>query len=77
MRHPWRSFLLLQVRLSVNANELSVLSVLIDKKTRDKTTKKLAIFLSSPSRNGLTHAEMAKLWKGIFYCAYDPQPVAG
>ena len=47
---------------------------MIDKKTRDKTTKKLAVFLSAPSRNGLTHAEMAKLWKGIFYCAYDPQP---
>ncbi|KAI0720137.1 Nop52-domain-containing protein [Fomitopsis betulina] len=39
-----------------------------DKKTRDKATKQLASFLSEPSRDGLPQAEMAKLWKGIFYC---------
>lgn len=42
--------------------------VSIDKKTRDKATKRLTAFLSDPSRDGLSHAEMAKLWKGIFYC---------
>ncbi|OCH96436.1 Nop52-domain-containing protein [Obba rivulosa] len=39
-----------------------------DKKTRDKAVKNLAAFLSDPSRDALPNAEMAKLWKGIFYC---------
>ncbi|OJA19572.1 rRNA processing [Rhizopogon vesiculosus] len=39
-----------------------------DKKTRDKAVKKLAAFLSSESGNVLPDLEMAKLWKGIFYC---------
>ncbi|KAI0334375.1 Nop52-domain-containing protein [Cubamyces sp. BRFM 1775] len=39
-----------------------------DKKTRDKAIKSLAAFLSDPSRDVLPKAEMAKLWKGIFYC---------
>jgi len=39
-----------------------------DKKTRDKAIKGLATFLSDPSRDGLPKSEMAKLWKGIFYC---------
>ncbi|KAI8995285.1 Nop52-domain-containing protein [Trametes punicea] len=39
-----------------------------DKKTRDKAIKNLAAFLSDPSRDVLPRSEMAKLWKGIFYC---------
>ncbi|KAI0361012.1 Nop52-domain-containing protein [Trametes cingulata] len=39
-----------------------------DKKTRDKAIKNLAAFLSDPSRDALPQSEMAKLWKGIFYC---------
>ncbi len=39
-----------------------------DKKTRDKAIKSLAAFLSDPSREALPKAEMAKLWKGVFYC---------
>ncbi|CDO73074.1 hypothetical protein BN946_scf185007.g128 [Trametes cinnabarina] len=39
-----------------------------DKKTRDKAIKSLAAFLSDPSRDVLPKSEMAKLWKGIFYC---------
>ncbi|KAI0828946.1 Nop52-domain-containing protein [Trametes gibbosa] len=39
-----------------------------DKKTRDKAIKNLAAFLSDPSRDALPKADMAKLWKGIFYC---------
>lgn len=38
-----------------------------DKKTRDKAVKSLAAFLSS-ARQPLPKLEMAKLWKGIFYC---------
>lgn len=39
-----------------------------EKKTRDKAVKNLAAFLSSDSENVLPDLEMAKLWKGIFYC---------
>ncbi|KAK7686731.1 hypothetical protein QCA50_010331 [Cerrena zonata] len=39
-----------------------------DKKTRDKAIKGLATFLSDPSKDELPKLEMAKLWKGIFYC---------
>jgi ribosomal RNA-processing protein 1 len=39
---------------------------MLDKKTRDKAVKGLAAFLSS--QDGLPPTEMAKLWKGIFYC---------
>jgi len=40
-----------------------------DKKTRDKAVKNLAIFLSNSSPNiTIPDLEMAKLWKGIFYC---------
>ena len=39
-----------------------------DKKTRDKAIKGLTAFLSDPSRDALPSPEMAKLWKGIFYC---------
>ncbi|KAI0782347.1 ribosomal RNA processing protein [Irpex lacteus] len=46
-----------------------------DKKTRDKAIKSLAAFLSQPSDGDdanvariLPKSEMAKLWKGIFYC---------
>lgn len=38
-----------------------------DKKTRDKAIKSLSTFLSS-SKDALPTPEMAKLWKGIFYC---------
>ncbi|KAH8120081.1 Nop52-domain-containing protein, partial [Phellopilus nigrolimitatus] len=39
-----------------------------DKRTRDKAVKSLAAFLSTPDQNALPKSEMAKLWKGIFYC---------
>ncbi|KAG1754901.1 Nop52-domain-containing protein [Suillus paluster] len=40
-----------------------------EKKTRDKAVKSLAAFLSNhDSENVLPDLEMAKLWKGIFYC---------
>ncbi|KAI0964425.1 hypothetical protein AcW1_001248 [Taiwanofungus camphoratus] len=39
-----------------------------DKKTRDKAIKNLSAFLSDPSRDALPKSEMARLWKGIFYC---------
>ncbi|EJD04195.1 Nop52-domain-containing protein [Fomitiporia mediterranea MF3/22] len=39
-----------------------------DKKTRDKAVKSLAAFLSTPAQDALPRSEMAKLWKGIFYC---------
>ncbi|KAI0347723.1 Nop52-domain-containing protein [Trametopsis cervina] len=39
-----------------------------DKKTRDKAVKDLSVFLSDPARAAMPPAEMAKLWKGIFYC---------
>jgi ribosomal RNA-processing protein 1 len=39
-----------------------------DKATRDKAIKKLSTFLSNSSDESLPPAEMAKLWKGIFYC---------
>ena len=40
----------------------------LDKKTRDKAVKQLAIFLSNDESNAMPEIEMAKLWKGIFYC---------
>jgi ribosomal RNA-processing protein 1 len=39
---------------------------LSDKKTRDKAVKSLSAFLSTSG--SLSQIEMAKLWKGIFYC---------
>ncbi|KAG6337072.1 hypothetical protein ID866_2025 [Astraeus odoratus] len=39
-----------------------------EKKTRDKAVKNLAAFLSSNENNAMSDIEMAKLWKGIFYC---------
>ncbi|KAG8219537.1 nucleolar protein,Nop52-domain-containing protein [Butyriboletus roseoflavus] len=39
-----------------------------DKKTRDKAVKHLALFLSNPENNALPEIEIAKLWKGLFYC---------
>ena len=42
-----------------------------DKKTRDKAIKNLSVFLSGSSpEDVLSELEMAKLWKGIFYCAF-------
>lgn len=46
----------------------SILTVCIDKKTRDKAIKNLSIFLSVSGEDALPKNEMAKLWKGIFYC---------
>ena len=50
-----------------------------EKATRDKAVKHLVQFLSQPSGRVLSDdLELAKLWKGIFYCAltpnYPPQP---
>ncbi|KLO20099.1 Nop52-domain-containing protein [Schizopora paradoxa] len=39
-----------------------------DKKTRDKAVKSLAKYLSENQGKALPKQEMAKLWKGIFYC---------
>ncbi|PBK76788.1 Nop52-domain-containing protein [Armillaria solidipes] len=38
-----------------------------DKKVRDKAIKNLSVFLSD-SEDALPPLELAKLWKGIFYC---------
>ncbi|KAK0465595.1 nucleolar protein,Nop52-domain-containing protein [Desarmillaria tabescens] len=38
-----------------------------DKKVRDKAIKNLSVFLSD-SKDALPPPEMARLWKGIFYC---------
>ncbi|KAF8641226.1 hypothetical protein AX17_000860 [Amanita inopinata Kibby_2008] len=38
-----------------------------DKRTRDKAIKHLLAFLSSP-QTSLSNSDLAKLWKGIFYC---------
>lgn len=41
-----------------------------EKATRDKAVKHLVQFLSQPSGRVLSDdLELAKLWKGIFYCA--------
>lgn len=39
-----------------------------EKKIRDGAIKSLANFLAQSDREPLSDAEMAKLWKGIFYC---------
>lgn len=39
-----------------------------EKKTRDGAIKSLASYLALSDREPLSEAEMAKLWKGIFYC---------
>ncbi|KAG8857720.1 hypothetical protein FRB91_010957 [Serendipita sp. 411] len=39
-----------------------------DKKTRDDAVKGLAKFLRTTSNKPMSDLEMAKLWKGIFYC---------
>ncbi len=39
----------------------------VDKKVRDKAIKNLSVFLSD-SEDALPPLELAKLWKGIFYC---------
>ncbi|CCL98081.1 uncharacterized protein FIBRA_00075 [Fibroporia radiculosa] len=53
---------------STNAPPLGKYLAATDKKTRDKAIKSLSTFLSDPSRDTLPESEMAKLWKGIFYC---------
>ena len=41
-----------------------------EKATRDKAVKHLVQFLSQPAERVLSNdLELAKLWKGIFYCA--------
>ena len=44
--------------------------IFLDKKTRDKAVKQLASFFSNPENNALPETEIAKLWKGLFYCKY-------
>ncbi|KAH7886085.1 nucleolar protein,Nop52-domain-containing protein, partial [Phlebopus sp. FC_14] len=39
-----------------------------EKRTRDKAVKNLAIFLSNDATTLISDIEMARLWKGIFYC---------
>ncbi|KAG8933482.1 hypothetical protein FRC02_011771 [Tulasnella sp. 418] len=39
-----------------------------DKKTRDKAVKSLAAFLSNTGEKPLSKLDMAKLWKGLFFC---------
>jgi ribosomal RNA-processing protein 1 len=39
-----------------------------EKKIRDGAIKSLANFLAQSNREPLSDEEMAKLWKGIFYC---------
>ena len=46
------------------------LKTTIEKGTRDKAVKNLSAFLSNSPRDALPALEMAKLWKGIFYCPY-------
>ncbi|PAV22029.1 ribosomal rna processing [Pyrrhoderma noxium] len=53
--------------VGANALPLGKYLASTDKKTRDKAVKSLAAFLSS-ARQPLPKLEMAKLWKGIFYC---------
>ena len=44
-----------------------------DKATRDKAVKHLVQFLSDSTASVLSDdRELAKLWKGIFYCASPP-----
>ncbi|KAL0068674.1 hypothetical protein AAF712_004390 [Marasmius tenuissimus] len=52
---------------STNAPPLGKYLASTEKKTRDKAIKNLAAFLSDPE-NEIPKSEMAKLWKGIFYC---------
>ncbi|KAG1757192.1 Nop52-domain-containing protein [Suillus lakei] len=40
------------------------------KRKPGQAVKNLAVFLSSDSENVLPDLEMAKLWKGIFYCVF-------
>ncbi|KZT08541.1 Nop52-domain-containing protein [Laetiporus sulphureus 93-53] len=53
---------------SSNAPPLGRYLASTDKKTRDKAIKNLSLFLSDSSRDTLSKSEMARLWKGIFYC---------
>lgn len=48
----------------------STLKTTIEKGTRDKAVKNMSAFLSNSPRDALPALEMAKLWKGIFYCPY-------
>lgn len=71
---PRRSLLsqnisLLQVCRS-SPPKYSTLKTIIEKGTRDKAVKNLSAFLSNSPRDALPALEMAKLWKGIFYCPY-------
>lgn len=71
---PRRSLLsqnisLLQVCRS-SPPKYSTLKTTIEKGTRDKAVKNLSAFLSNSPKDALPALEMAKLWKGIFYCPY-------
>lgn len=44
------------------------LSLLTEKKTRDSAIKSLSLFLAKSGEEPIAPLEMAKLWKGIFYC---------
>lgn len=44
------------------------MSLLTEKKTRDSAIKSLSLFLAKSGEEPIAPLEMAKLWKGIFYC---------
>lgn len=39
-----------------------------EQRTRDKAIKDLAVFLSDNEVSAMQNAQMAELWKGVFYC---------
>ena len=68
-RCPLQSTLLQPVSTAAIFNKDSTHSI-PDKRTRDKAVKSLASFLSAKNDIQLPKTEIAKLWKGIFYCAF-------
>lgn len=44
-----------------------------DKATRDKAVRGLSAFICDEANAQLSPPEMAKLWKGIFYCSFNFQ----
>ena len=61
--------MLQQVTILLLGHCCTTLTALLDKKTRDKAIKNLSVFLSVSGSDALPKNELAKLWKGIFYCA--------
>ncbi|KAI0036589.1 Nop52-domain-containing protein [Vararia minispora EC-137] len=53
---------------SSNAPPLGKFLASTDKATRDSAIKGLGFFLSEPENAHMAEQDMAKLWKGIFYC---------